>query len=119
MRLILPLTDDLDRVSEELFTLKTNGGEEYCGCVIRDAVKRLDWSRSGDVYKAIFIAGNEPFTQGPVNFHRVVPRRHRARDRREHDLLRGRSGRSTDRLERRRTARRRQLYEHRPEPENR
>jgi hypothetical protein len=69
VRLILPLTDDLDRVSEELFALKTNGGEEYCGLVIRDAVKRLDWSNSRDVYKAIFIAGNEPFTQGSVDYH--------------------------------------------------
>ena len=69
MRLILPLTDDLDRVSEELFALKTNGGDEYCGWVIRDAVNRLEWSRSRDVYKAIFIAGNEPFTQGSVDFH--------------------------------------------------
>ncbi len=69
VRLILPLTDDLDRVSEELFALKTNGGEEYCGWVIRDAVNRLEWSRSSDVYKAIFIAGNEPFSQGPIDFH--------------------------------------------------
>src|SRR4051794_27130648 len=69
VRLILPLTDDLDRVSEELFALKTNGGDEYCGWVIRDAVNRLEWSRSRDVYKAIFIAGNEPFSQGPVDFH--------------------------------------------------
>jgi hypothetical protein len=69
VRLILPLTDDLDRVSEELFALRTDGGEEYCGWVIRDAVERLEWSRSRDVYKAIFIAGNEPFTQGPVDFH--------------------------------------------------
>jgi hypothetical protein len=69
VRLILPLTDDLDRVSEELFALKTSGGDEYCGWVIRDAVTRLDWSRSSDVYKAIFIAGNEAFTQGPVDFH--------------------------------------------------
>jgi hypothetical protein len=68
VRLILPLTDDLDRVSEELFGLKTNGGDEYCGRVIRDAVSRLDWSRSREVYKAIFIAGNEPFTQGSVDF---------------------------------------------------
>jgi hypothetical protein len=68
VRLILPLTDDLDRVSEELFALKTNGGDEFCGWVIRDAVKRLDWSASRDVYKAIFIAGNEPFTQGSVDF---------------------------------------------------
>jgi hypothetical protein len=68
VRLILPLTDDLDRVSEELFALKTNGGEEYCGWVIRDAVKKLEWSSSREVYKAIFIAGNEPFTQGSVDF---------------------------------------------------
>jgi hypothetical protein len=69
VRRILPLTDDLDRVSEELFGLKTNGGEEYCGWVIREAVNGLDWSRSRDVYQAIFIAGNEPFSQGPVDFH--------------------------------------------------
>src|SRR4051794_37355316 len=69
VRLILPLTDDLDRVSEELFALKTKGGDEYCGWVIREATNRLDWGRSGDGYKAIFIAGNEPFTQGPVDFH--------------------------------------------------
>jgi hypothetical protein len=69
VRLILPLTDDLDRVSEELFALKTNGGDEYCGWVIRDAVNRLEWNPSSDVYKSIFIAGNEPFTQGSVDFH--------------------------------------------------
>ena len=69
VRQILPLTDDLDRVSEELFRLTTNGGDEYCGWVIKEAVNRLDWSRSGEVYKGIFIAGNEPFTQGPVDFH--------------------------------------------------
>lgn len=69
VRLILPLTDDLDRVSEELFGLKTNGGDEYCGWVIRDAVNRLAWSPFREVYKAIFIAGNEPFTQGSVDFH--------------------------------------------------
>ncbi len=68
IRLIQPLTNDLDRISEELFALKTNGGDEYCGWVIRDAVTRLAWSSSPEVYRAIFIAGNEPFTQGPVNY---------------------------------------------------
>ena len=58
VRLILPLTDDLDKVSEELFALKTNGGDEYCGWVIREAAKRLEWGPSDRVYKAIFIAGN-------------------------------------------------------------
>lgn len=69
VRMILPLTDDLDRVSEELFALKTNGGEEYCGWVIREAVNKLEWSQSSGVYKAVFIAGNEAFTQGSVDFH--------------------------------------------------
>ncbi len=63
-----PLTQDLDQVSEKLFALGTSGGDEYCGWVIREAVEKLAWDRSTKVYKAIFIAGNEPFTQGPVNF---------------------------------------------------
>jgi len=68
IRQILPLTTDLDKVSEELFALRTNGGQEYCGWVIKCAVEELEWSPASDVYKVIFIAGNEPFTQGPVNY---------------------------------------------------
>ena len=68
IRQIQPLTQDLDKISEELFALKTNGGQEYCGWVIKDAVNELAWSPRSDVYKVIFIAGNEPFTQGPVNY---------------------------------------------------
>lgn len=68
IRQIQPLTQDLDKISEELFALKTDGGDEYCGWVIKDAVNELAWSPAADVYKAIFIAGNEPFTQGKVNY---------------------------------------------------
>lgn len=68
LRMIVPLTTDLDRVSEGLFALHTNGGEEYCGQVIDAAVNALAWSPSSKDYKAIFIAGNEPFNQGSVDF---------------------------------------------------
>lgn len=68
IRQILQLSDDLDRVSEELFALTTNGGSEYCGWVIDSAVKDLKWSANKDDLKLIFIAGNEPFTQGSVDF---------------------------------------------------
>ena len=68
IRQIQPLTTDLDKISEELFALRTHGGDEYCGWVIRDAVNGLAWNSASDVYKAIFIAGNEPFTQGPVAY---------------------------------------------------
>ena len=66
IRQVLPLTTDLDKVSEELFALKTNGGQEYCGHVIADAIHKLEWSSSPDDLKAIYIAGNEAFTQGPT-----------------------------------------------------
>jgi hypothetical protein len=68
VRLVSELSDDLDKISESLFALKTNGGNEFCGWVIRDAVRDLNWNKSSKVYKAIFIAGNEPFTQGPVKY---------------------------------------------------
>ncbi len=72
MRQVLPFTTDLDAVARELFALKTNGGDEYCGQAILAAVQDLNWSPKADVYKAIFIAGNEPFTQGSVPFQDAV-----------------------------------------------
>lgn len=65
---ISTLTKDLDKISEELFKLKTNGGDEYCGWVIKNAVNQLPWSKSNDDLKIIYIAGNEPFTQGDVDY---------------------------------------------------
>ncbi len=69
IRQAICFTDDLDRVSEELFALTTNGGQEYCGAVIDKSVDQLEWSTSGDDLKMIVIAGNEPFSQGPIDFH--------------------------------------------------
>jgi hypothetical protein len=66
IRQIVPFTTDLDKVSEELFALKTNGGDEYAGMVIQKATRNLEWSKSAGDLKLIYIAGNEPFTQGPV-----------------------------------------------------
>ncbi|NQT51287.1 VWA domain-containing protein, partial [bacterium] len=68
IRMVLPLTTDLDKVSEELFALKTNGGQEYCGAVIQAATGSLAWSQDNGDLKVIFIAGNEPFTQGKVSY---------------------------------------------------
>jgi len=68
IRQVVPLTTDLDLLSEKLFALKTNGGSEYCGEVISVATRVLDWSNDRRAYKAIFIAGNEPFTQGNVDY---------------------------------------------------
>jgi hypothetical protein len=68
IRQVIGLTSDLDRISDELFRLTTNGGEEYCGQVIDRAVRELQWSMEKDILKIIFIAGNEPFTQGSYDY---------------------------------------------------
>jgi len=68
IRMIVPLSNDLDRVSEELFKLTTRGGSEYCGQVIDRSARELKWSDNPKDLKCIFIAGNEPFTQGPIDF---------------------------------------------------
>lgn len=68
IRQVLPFSEDLDEISKELFALTTNGGNEYCGKVINTSINQLDWKKNDDHLKLIFIAGNEPFTQGPVNY---------------------------------------------------
>ncbi|XCF06993.1 vWA domain-containing protein [Tamlana crocina] len=68
IRQVLAFSEDLDDISKELFSLTTNGGEEYCGQVIQTSLNQLDWGKNPDDLKLIFIAGNEPFTQGKVNY---------------------------------------------------
>jgi hypothetical protein len=65
---ISPFSSDLDQLSQELFRLKTNGGEEYCGYVIHTSLNELKWDSLSNDYKVIFIAGNEDFLQGSVSY---------------------------------------------------
>jgi hypothetical protein len=66
IRQVLPLTGDLDTVSEKLHGLFTNGGSEYAGQAIETAVTTLAWSNDPSALRFVFLAGNEEFTQGPV-----------------------------------------------------
>lgn len=68
IRQVSGLTNDLDLISEKLFALSTNGGNEFCGHVIQTSLNQLAWSTSAADLKMIFIAGNEPFTQGSVSY---------------------------------------------------
>jgi hypothetical protein len=68
IRLVHPLSTDLDGLSEKLFNLKTNGGDEYCGWVIKTTLNELPWSTEANDLKIIVIAGNEPFDQGTVPY---------------------------------------------------
>jgi hypothetical protein len=67
IRQVIPFTDELDRVSEKLFALTTNGGSEFAGMALETALNNLAWSTRKDALKFAFIAGNEDFAQGPTN----------------------------------------------------
>jgi hypothetical protein len=67
---ISAFTSDLDKLSLQLFGLTTNGGDEYCGHVIYSSLDELNWDSASSDYKVIFIAGNEDFLQGDIQYTR-------------------------------------------------
>ena len=77
VRQVLPLTTDLDAVSEKLFSLKTDGGQEYAGQVMTAALDELEWSPNRHTMKLMIIAGNEPFTQGEVSYQSACDLAHK------------------------------------------
>jgi hypothetical protein len=72
IRQVTPLTTDLDLISEKLFALRTNGGSEYCGAVISDATRQLQWGNDESDMKLVYISGNEEFNQGGINYKEAV-----------------------------------------------
>jgi von Willebrand factor type A domain-containing protein len=71
VRVDSPFTDDLDRISQQLFALTTNGGTEYVARVLQTAAG-LDWSRDPQALKLAIVAGNESAEQDPkVDFRTV------------------------------------------------
>lgn len=71
-RQLTDFTPELDNVSEKLFEITTNGGQEYSGWVIESAVNQLGWEEDSEDFRAIFIAGNEPFDQGKVPWQEAI-----------------------------------------------
>jgi hypothetical protein len=72
IRMLNGFTRELDQVSEGLFSLTTKGGSEYCGYALKIAITQLEWSHKSSDIKSIFIAGNESFAQGPIDFQEVA-----------------------------------------------
>ena len=68
---LMPFTTDLDSLSQILFSLKTDGGDEYCGQVIYTSLNNLAWDNTPGNYKVIFIAGNEDFLQGNLHYKKA------------------------------------------------
>ncbi len=65
----LDLTDDLDTVYSKMMAMSTNGGDEYVGWVLNDALQTMSWSHDPRAVKIIFVAGNESADQGAGYFN--------------------------------------------------
>lgn len=72
VQLDVPFTMDLDAVSEQLFSLTTNGGTEYVGRVVEYATSQLDWSADDGALKIVVVAGNESADQDTARRFRDV-----------------------------------------------
>ncbi len=70
IRQLVPFTSDMDHLSEVLFSLRTNGGSEFCGQVIHKSLEELKWHQETDM-KMIYIAGNESFAQGSFPYQQA------------------------------------------------
>lgn len=60
---VYDLTDDLDAVYARLMQFQADGGgdgPESVNQALHEAVTRLDWSRSPEVYRVIFLVGDAP-----------------------------------------------------------
>lgn len=65
-------TTDMDKISEDLFALRTGGSSEFCGLVMQKSLNELQWNTNENSLRMIYIAGNESFAQGPVDYRQVV-----------------------------------------------
>jgi hypothetical protein len=57
------LTDDLDVVYSRMMGMHTDGGDEFVGWVLHDAVESMSWSNDPRALRIIFVAGNESADQ--------------------------------------------------------
>ena len=62
----LDFTEDLDAVSQLLFSFVTNGGTELVGRVLQAADQQLSWAEGSENLKLVFVAGNESADQDGV-----------------------------------------------------
>ena len=63
------LTTDLDAVYGKMMSMSTNGGAEYVGWVLNDAVHTLSWSREPNALRLIYVARNESADQAAERFN--------------------------------------------------
>lgn len=57
------LTNNMDFVYSKMMEFRTDGGDEFVGWALNDAVTKMNWSGDPKALKLVFIAGNESADQ--------------------------------------------------------
>lgn len=63
------LSSDLDSVYARMMSIRTNGGDEFVGWVLSDAVHTLNWSKDPTALRLIYVTGNESADQCSTRFN--------------------------------------------------
>lgn len=68
------LTNNLDYVYSKMMEFRTDGGDEFVGWALHDAITKMNWSGDPRALKLVFIAGNESADQARdvFDFRNVV-----------------------------------------------
>ncbi len=69
-----PFTTQVKKMRSRLEKVACDGAIEECGAAIAFAVENFEWNRRDrdDMLKVIFIAGNEAFDQGAINYQSAI-----------------------------------------------
>lgn len=69
-----PFTTQVRKMRHRLEEVACDGANEECGAAIAFAVNNFPWNRRDrdDMLKVIFIAGNESFDQGNIDYHSAI-----------------------------------------------
>jgi len=63
------LSSDLDSVYAKMMSMYPDGGEEFVGWVLSDAVHTLNWSQDPRALRLIYVSGNESADQCSTRFN--------------------------------------------------
>lgn len=71
---LTPFSLDLEQMRDKVSSVNCDGGHENCGEAIEFAVNNYPWNKRSrrQLLKVLFIAGNESFDQGPVNYREAL-----------------------------------------------
>lgn len=70
VKVIIPLTKDIDLIADELYKIKSNieKGDQFVGAALRASIELMNWSTTDNAVKQIYLIGNGTVNLGAFDF---------------------------------------------------